>query len=237
MNDRAISVLVHGPSKSGKSTFAITSPAPRLLLDVEAASRFLQTPKIYWDPTQSEPPAYDGSWETCVVRVHDFDTALAAYAWLKSGRHPFKSVILDSISELQVKAKESVNGREKMQTQHWGELLAKISFFGRDLRDLTAHRYPLEAVVITATTWEKNGVQRPYLQGQVADQVSYWYDITGYLFVDQEIDENGAPHRVGKLLVSNHPNFEAGNRIPGLDSLLINPNIENILDTVFGPSV
>ena len=41
MSDRALTVLVHGPSKAGKTTFANTAPYPRLLLDVESASRFL----------------------------------------------------------------------------------------------------------------------------------------------------------------------------------------------------
>ena len=37
MSDRALSVLVHGHSKVGKTTFAATSPYPRLFLDVDHA--------------------------------------------------------------------------------------------------------------------------------------------------------------------------------------------------------
>lgn len=242
MNDRALSILVHGPSKAGKSTFAVTAPYPRLLLDVEAASRFLQVVKVYWDPMTQAPPVADGTWDTCVVRVHDFGVALKAYDWLKSGQHPFRSVILDSISELQVKAQEAVNARERMQTQHWGELLSKVGFFGRDLRDLTTNPItPIEAVVITAMSKEKGDeihkVMKPALQGQIADQVPYWYDITGYLFVDQEVDANNTPHEVRRLLTSKHPNFEAGSRVPGLEPIITAPNIETMLDTIFGPRV
>src|SRR5688572_5136732 len=74
VSDRALSVLVHGHSKVGKTTFAATAPYPRLLLDVEAASRFLPVVKTVWDPSQGPPPAADGTWDTCIVYVRDYNT-------------------------------------------------------------------------------------------------------------------------------------------------------------------
>jgi len=233
MTDRALSVLVHGHAKVGKTTFANTAPYPRLLLDVEAASRFLQCEKVYWDPMVDAPPEADGTWDTCIVRVTDFTTALKAYEWLKSGKHPFKSVILDSISELQVKAQELVAGRNQMKTQDWGTLLAKMAFFARDLRDLTVQKNPLEAVVVTAMSREVEGVLKPYLQGQIASQVAYWFDVTSYIFLDQVQDEAGNWVVVRKLLTDKNPSFEAGNRVPGLPIIIENPSIEGMLDTVF----
>jgi hypothetical protein len=238
MSDRALSLLIHGGPRSGKSTLAMTAPYPRLLLDVEASARFLNVNKIYWNPMTSAPPEADGTWDTCVVAVQDFDTALQAYAWLKSGNHPFRSVILDSIKELQVKAQEAVNGREKMQTQHWGELLMKVSFFGRDLRDLTSPSQvnQLEAVVVLAPTMDRgDGIQRPSLQGGVADQVPYWYDIAGYLYPNQEVDAGGQPHTVRHLYIGDNPMFISGSRAAGLPEDIANPNIEELISTIFGP--
>lgn len=238
MSDRALSILVHGESGAGKSTFSISAPTPTLFLDVEAGSRFLQTKKVKWNPQDGEaPPEADGTWETCVVTVHDFETALKAYEWLKSGKHPFKTVILDSISELQAKAQESINGRAQMQTQHWGQLLSKIAFFCRDLRDLTAHRSnPLEAVIVTAMSRDVEGVKRPYLQGQVASQVPYWFDICSYLFVDQKVDEETQQTKqVRRLLTAKHPQFEAKSRVPGLPAIIDEPNVNQMLESVFGP--
>lgn len=238
MTDRALSVLVHGHAKVGKTTFANTAPYPRLLLDVEAASRFLQCEKVYWDPMTDAPPAADGTWDTCIVRVTDFTTALKAYEWLKSGKHPFKSVILDSISELQVKAQELVAGRNQMKTQDWGTLLAKMAFFARDLRDLTVQKNPLEAVVVTAMSRDIDGVLKPYLQGQIASQVAYWFDVTSYIFLDQvQNPETGQWEVVRKLLTDKNPQFEAGNRIPGLPIIIENPSIEGMLDMVFPQKV
>ena len=237
MSDRALSVLVYGDSKSGKTTLAMTAPEPRLLLDVEAASRFVQAKKVHWNPLDgSAPPKYDGTWDTVVVIVHSFEVALKAYEWLKAGNHDFKSVILDSITELQVKAQEFVNGRNKMQTQHWGELLNKVAFFGRDLRDLTTNpNKPIEGVVIVATGTEKDGVHRPYLQGSVGTQVPYWYDLCGYYYVSQSVDTEGATVTDRNLLISKHPQYEAGNRVPGLPDVIQNPNISELLDAIFGP--
>ena len=56
MSDRALSVLVYGDSKSGKTTLAMTAPEPRLLLDVEAASRFVQAKKVHWNPLDGSAP-------------------------------------------------------------------------------------------------------------------------------------------------------------------------------------
>lgn len=238
MSDRALSILVHGESGAGKSTFSISAPTPTLFLDVEAGSRFLKTRKVKWNPLDGEdPPVDDGTWDTCVVIVHDFETALKAYEWLKSGKHPFKTVVLDSISELQAKAQESINGRAQMQTQHWGQLLSKIAFFCRDLRDLTAHKSnPLEAVIVTAMSRDVDGVKKPYLQGQVSSQIPYWFDICSYLFVDQVVEPGtNTAVPVRKLLTAKHPLFEAKSRVPGLPAIIDNPDVSNMLESVFGP--
>lgn len=230
-------MLVYGHSKAGKSTLSTSAPYPRLLLDVESASRFLlHLNKTYWDPMTEAPPVADGTWDTCVVNIESFDVAQKAYEWLKSGRHPFKSVIVDSISEMQVKAQEHINGRAQMKIQDWGRLLSEIGFFARDLRDLTTNRVnPIEAVVVTATLISEDGVQKPYLQGKVASQLPYFFDICGYYYIDQDVDEVGNATEVRRLFVGNNPNFETGHRVPGLDPVLTNPSIENLIEQVFGP--
>jgi hypothetical protein len=102
--------MVYGESKVGKSTFAVTAPYPRLMLDVEGGHRFLPINVKYWDPLREEPPAADGTWDTCVVNVTDYDTVLKAYQWLQIGKHQFKSLIIDSVSELQVKCVDNIAG-------------------------------------------------------------------------------------------------------------------------------
>lgn len=239
MSDRALSMLIHGHSKTGKSTLSVSSPYPRLYLDVESASRFLPIQRVVWDPN-NPPPIADGTWDTTVVYVREYDDVLKVYQWLATGQHQFKSLILDSISELQVRLKERIAGRGQLQTQQWGEILTNLAGLMRDFRDLTMHpTAPLEAVVLTAMTSERDGMYKPYLQGQLATVIPYFFDITGYLYMDQVPNEDPTqpPTEVRRLLTGKHPRFEAGarvgNRIP---PILDNPNISTMLDMVFGPA-
>lgn len=236
MSDRALSILVHGLAGAGKTTFAATAPKPLLLLDVEMASRFIKGRKIKWNPLTEAPPVADGTWEICVVSVNEFSKAQKAYEYLKSGRHPFKSVVVDSISELQSKAVENIKGRQQLQTQDWGKLLSVMAFFCRDLRDLTGDDdNTIEAVIITAMSKDYDGIIKPYLQGQIAAQVPYWLDITGYLYVSQVPDANGVLVDTRNLLIGNHPNYEAKSRVPGLPTVIDNPDVSAMLDNIFGP--
>lgn len=236
MSDRALSILVHGLAGAGKTTFAATAPKPLLLLDVEMAARFIKGRKIKWNPLTEAPPVHDGSWDICVVSVNEFKKAQTAYEYLKSGRHPFKAVVVDSISELQSKAVENIKGRQQLQTQDWGKLLSVMAFFCRDLRDLTGDDdNTIEAVIITAMSKDYDGIIKPYLQGQIAAQVPYWLDITGYLYVSQVPDANGVLTDTRNLLIGNHPNYEAKSRVPGLPTVIEHPDVAAMLDNIFGP--
>lgn len=238
MSDRSLTMLVHGMAGSGKSTLASTAPKPLLYLDVEMSSRFLRGRKKKWNPLTEAPPVADGSWDICVVTLDEFQKAQKAYEYLKSGRHPFKSVVVDSISELQSKAVENIKGRQQLQTQDWGKLLSVMSFFCRDLRDLAGTDDNMEAVVITAMSRDYDGIVKPYLQGQIASQVPYWFDITAYLYVQQVADPTtGEVHDTRNLLVGNHPNYEAKSRVPGLPTVIENPDITVMLDNIFGEDV
>ena len=217
--DRSLTIMVYGESKVGKSTFAVTAPYPRLMLDVEGGHRFLPINVKYWDPIREEPPVADGTWDTVVVQVRDYDVVMKTFQWLQSGKHQFKSLIIDSISELQVKCMDNIAGTEQMKMQQWGELLRHMGALLRDLRDLTMHpTQPLEAVVLTAMARKgQDGVYRPYLQGQLAVQAPYFYDILGAITVEQVAnpDPMQAPYKVRRMYVERTPDYEAGERVQG----------------------
>ncbi len=238
--NKSLTLMIHGESKTGKSTLAVSAPEPRLMHDVEGGHKFLPIKVKYWDPMTSEPPEYDGSWDTCVVVTTSYDQMLRSFAWLQSGKHPFKSVIVDSISELQVKAIESIAGREQLQLQTWGELLRAITGLMRDLRDLTMHpSNPLQAVVLTAMTREQNGVRRPYLQGQSAVTAPYLYDITGYLAIEEwpDPDPTKPPGKYRRLHIQQGAKFIAGERVGGRLGTVVeqdNLSIVHMIDTIHG---
>lgn len=239
MSDRSLSFLVYGTAGSGKTTFSTTGPKPLLLLDVEMASRFVKAEikKIQWNPLTENPPVDDGTWDICVVKINEWKKAEKAYEWLKSCNHPFKTVVIDSISELQSKAIEDINGRKQFQTQDWGKLLSRMSFYCKDLRDLTGDdNNHIEAVVVTAMAKQDQDVLKPFLQGSISAQIPYWFDITAYLYVTQEPDHNGEVIDTRNLLVGRHANFEAKSRVPGLPNVISTPNISVMLDNIFGPA-
>ena len=239
---RSLTIMVYGESKVGKSTFAVTAPYPRLMLDVEGGHRFLPITVKYWDPIREEPPVADGTWDTVVVNVRDYDVVLKTFQWLQTGKHQFKSLIIDSISELQVKCMDSIAGTEQMKMQQWGELLRHMGALLRDLRDLTMHpTQPLEAVVLTAMARPSaDGRMRPYLQGQLAIQAPYFYDILGAINVETmpNPDPLQAPFKVRRMYVERTDEYEAGERVQGRLGKIVEQQdlgIERMLDMIFGP--
>jgi hypothetical protein len=239
---RSLSALIYGPSKAGKSTLAITSPYPRLMLDVEASARFLPIQGKVWDPMREEPPVADGTWDTCVVPTLDYNTVLKVYQWLQLGRHQFKSLVIDSISELQVKLIDQVAGSDQLKMQHWGELLRSLGSLLRDLRDLTMHpTNPLEAVVLTSMQREgQDGRFKPYLQGQIQVVAPYLFDILGYLRIEQypNPDPSQPPYKIRRLYIESTEFAEAGERVQGRLGSIVEQqdlSVETMLDKIYGP--
>lgn len=240
---RSLSLLVHGESKVGKTTLAVTAPGPRLLLDVEAAHRFVINPAqtVYWDPKTSAAPECDGSWDTCVVPVRTYEDMQEAYKYLKLGRHCFSSLIIDSISELQVKLIDQIVGPEQIRMQQWGQLFRALSDMLRGMRDLTMHpTNPLEAVVLTAMTKDgQDGKKHPFLQGQVQVVAPYLFDILGYLRVEEypHPDPTMGTYRVRRLYVEATDFAEAGERVQGRLGSIVEQDdlsIETMLDKIYG---
>lgn len=241
--DAAMSMVLYGPSKNGKSTLAgLTTPVPRLILDTESAARFLPTKKVYWDPTKDAPPEDDGTWETCIVSVDNFRTAQKAYDYLKSGKHPFNSVILDSISELQDKAKGEISNRAQMRIQDWGTLGSKMSYLAADLRDLTTNSAkPVKAVVVVATALEPRYGEsgdlidkgRPAAEGSFRRKIQHYFDLVGYVYLAQVPNEDGELESIQCMQVANSDKFEVGSRVPSLPPIISEPDIDQIIDDSF----
>lgn len=226
-----INAVIFGPSKAGKTWLADTAPGPRLILDAEGKTRFLPSRKVYWDPMAAGPPEADGTWETCIVPVRSYKTLEQTRDWLVSGSHPFRSAVLDSISEAQQRAVDDVAGIKQMQTQDWGTLLRMVAGLARSLRDLTTHpTNPLDAVVINAMTRRgDDGVERPFLQGQMEDRLPYFFDLVNYLCIVPGPD--GKPIR--RLIVEPAPGFATGEAVGGaLGPYIDDPNLTEMLAAV-----
>ena len=247
---RPLSLLVHASSKTGKTTLSSTAPLPLLALDAEGGWSFMgHSPTLirlygrplnitYWDPCAGPPPVYDGSWEICVAQIVSWQALECAYNWLVTGNHSFKSLVIDSITELQRRCRMNlVAPTEQMKMQHWGQLLTLMDATIRGLRDLKDNMHnPLEVVVFIAETRMMDGKWRPSMQGQIVTALPYWMDIVGYLFVETEMDANGQPLRaVRKMLIGPHTMYESGERVQGAlgGDIITDPNIQSMLTTIY----
>lgn len=240
----ALSALIHGPSKAGKSTLSFTSPLPLLVLDAEGSTKFIdehgfksgrRLRKIHWNPATEKAPRYDGSWEVCVVQAVTWASIDLAYKRLKMEPHDFVSMTMDSVTEVQRKCKANL-GVSAMQQQDWGRLLDEMDRIIRGFRDLTLMpNNTLQVAVFIAETRNEDGLWTPYMQGAVKTSLPYWVDICGYVHQVKVKDANGAPTiRQVNMLAANHPQYVAGERVQGrLPELIASPDFTQILRTIY----
>lgn len=215
------------------SWLADTTPAPRVVIDAEAGSRFTPSRKVGWDPTREAPPVADGTWDTAIVTVQNFQTVQKAYEWLASGQHPFRSVVMDSVSEVQQRCVDDISGTNQMRQQDWGQLLRVLSDLIRKFRDLVTHpTNPFDAVIFIAMTKQNgDGTWIPWMQGSMATTFPYYVDLAAYLNVVPL--EDGS--QVRRLFCGSFTGFETGNRLAGrVPDVIDNPNISEILAMVRG---
>lgn len=225
-----INMIVFGPQKHGKSWLGDTAPGPRLVLDAEGGSRFTPSRKRVWDPSTEPVPEYDGTWDTVIVYVHAYRDVERAYEWLNSGQHPFRSTIIDSISEVQQRVIDDIAGRNQMSQPEWGTLLRTVSEMIRKFRDLSTHpTNPLDAVVLIAMSNLVDGVNRPYMQGAIKTTMPYYVDICSYLVMAPKDDGTV----VRRLFVDPVAGFETGQRVGGcLGAFIDEPSVSGMVKSV-----
>jgi hypothetical protein len=205
------------------------------VLDAEGSWRFIKVKKKHWDPMLEPIPRYDGTWEACIVTVTQWEQVLQILRHLTQVEHDFKSVVVDSITEIQRRLKANLKGTEAMLIQDWGQLLTQMDAVIRAYRDLTLLPGSVECVVMIAETREDKGKWKPYMQGQIGISLPYLVDICGYLYVDNVADANGQmTEKVRRLFIGTHPSFESGERVQGtLGDVVDNPVISEMIDTIF----
>jgi hypothetical protein len=220
-----LTLVVHGESGVGKTWLGATAPGPRLIIDAEGGSGWTPGKKVAWDVDKGTPPP--DTEETCVSTVKNFKTLGLILQWLQSGQHPFRSVVLDSLTEIQKRCLDNITGVEQADQRAWGEVLRKMEGLVRTFRDLTIpNGVPtLDTVVFVAGSQVKDGVTRPHLQGQLGNTLPYFVDAVGYLYLKQ--DEDGEIAR--QLLVAPVGGYVAKDRTGKFGTVIPNPNVADML--------
>ena len=198
-----------GDAKTGKTSLAETAPGPRLILDAEGGTNWLSSKTISWNPLDGPPPTDLDSNVSVVVQVFDWELIDRINNWLRKGAHEFKSVILDSLTEIQKQAKRSVTD-QGFKIQDWGSLYSLMDPVLRELRDLThIPGSPVECVVLVALANTREDRTVPDIQGSMARALAGQVDTIGYLRPGA-MSSDGTVDR--EMLVDARQGIAAGDR-------------------------
>lgn len=239
---QTLAAVIHGESGAGKSFFGGTTPSPRLVLDSEGGSRFIKANRrsVKWDPLTQEPPKADGTWDACFVQVTTWKQLYAAYQWLSSGRHGFKSVIIDSLTEAQKRLVDDIAGVDQPTLQDWGTIGRNLEDMIRKFRDLTVHETNPVSVIMLCLSHLRDGETRPYLKGQLELSLPAFVDVVGYLYTEASQTENKIERRMliepaNKIIAKDR----TGALVDKYGSVVPNANFSTwleILEAEFGTS-
>lgn len=207
---RRVFLLIHGPYGTGKTTLANTAPGPRLVLDAEGGSYDVDKPIYLLDPEEMtvhtypamEPIPWAGAKTaidkdaTVIVDIVDYQSYRLALDLVKTGNHPFNSVILDSLTEIQKQLKDALRpvtfgDYVKADYDVWDQLLEFMEADVRAFRDLKrpSSKRPVNFVIVAASNVEEHP-RRPVLQGGLRKSLPGFVDLEGYLHVEYVTDED-----------------------------------------------
>ena len=129
--------LVHGGSGSGKTVLMATMPSPLL---ISAESGLLSLRKANLERLIAAGVFQPGTvdLDVKVIKVSNVDDLTQAHAWCKQHAYSsgFRSIGLDSISEIMEQVLSNAKAQVKDPRQAYGELIEKGSMLVRAFRDL-----------------------------------------------------------------------------------------------------
>jgi len=221
-------LLIYGESGTGKTTLAGSSdevPEMRkvLFLDVEGGTLSI---KDKFPNVES-------------VRIKNWVDMQSVYNELYAGNHGFRTIVLDSLTEIQKMSMDTV--MRKLVEQHeerdsdvpgireWNINIEQTRKFVRSFRDL-----PINTIFTALSRQDKNprtGAIRtkPYLSGKVADEVAGFLDVVAYLYTKEVEGENKR-----MLLCGATQDVVAKDRTDRLPVVIQSPNMTTIWKAVKG---
>jgi len=241
-----LSIALHGGPGMGKTTLAATAPGPRLHIDTEGGNEWLAGKVTPWTDLGKLPEGIDEA-TTVTVNVsgdHAIEIFQAIYQWLMSGKHPFNSVILDSLSEMQQRIidKQTPIGAGDPD---WVSVVRIMSKMIRDLKDLKNHPVkPLQAIIFICGTDQKMSDKRviaiqPALTGQLATKLPHFVDVCGYTTLVWDTENQSHVQYLQILPMDDVLKVKDRTSPPGRVGLsstygptIVNPNIITMLQVV-----
>lgn len=223
------SFVIYGDTKVGKTWLASTAPRPVLFIDAEAGGmRHVPGPHVEWDPSGPPPDMPDDA--VCAVTVTTFHDVVEVVQWISQGGLPFRSVVIDSVTEAQSRLVRQIAPNSQPRIQDWGAIGRELDDAVAQLRDDT-HRQGMHCVLVCGLTHDTDGKAKPMLRGYMRDHLGYKVDIIGCLH--RQTDEAGESRRLLQLVPD--AKVQAGRRDGGaLDDWEWDPDLTDLCERLEG---
>ncbi len=219
-------ILIYGDSGTGKTTLAgsadaVPSMRPVLFVDIEGGTESLK---------HSYP-------EVDTVRVTTWKEMQQVYNALHEGNHPYRTVVLDSLSEIQKFNMYNIM-QDLMQKRpdldpdvpgmrEWGKNLEQMRRMVRGFRDL--HMHTIFTALSNSDKDQKTGLttMQPMLSGKLAKEVAAFLDVVMYYYVKQIGDGSDAEFK--RLLLTQKTDSQiAKDRTGRLPMIIESPTMMEI---------
>jgi AAA domain len=226
--DQRLKLLIYGDSGKGKSVLAASADevpemSPVLYINAEAGA--LSVAKFY-----------PGVHVLPLEKFMDLEKILQE---LRRGNHPYKTVVVDSLTELHKKsmekimvdtvAKDKERDAEIPSQREWGKAGLQVQKVIRYFRDLPLH---VIFVALEAEQGEEGSPKTtgPALPGKLLKEVPGYMDVVGRMYTRIVKDEKKEEIVKRILWTGNHPRILAKDRSAELPALIENPTMTIIYD-------
>lgn len=232
--DNYVSMITYGRSGTGKTTFASTWPKPMLLLDIK-------------DDGTDSIKDIEG---VDVLTIDNWDDFERIYWFLKSGDHEYKSIHIDTVTQLQDKCKDHVTKGARMVTQNqWGEIAGMMGTWVMNYRDLTeekihVHFIAQDRLTESDTDEEEDNqidpIVGPRLMPSLASKVNAAVKVIGNTYISEVVskeDNKMSKADVFRMRLGPHAYYITKIRKPKkakMPSYIDDPTFDTIMDIMQG---
>lgn len=248
-----LKMLIHSPAGSGKTHFLGTAKGdprltPMLICDFEGGVRSIRSKVrlISLDDLGTIKPEEGG---IDVVRIRDMDDFNKVYEIISSDDHPYKTLAVDSLSELNylnlttateiAAAADSRHDPDLPEIGDYNRNNVQMKKLIRFFRDLEMH------TIFTTISGEQQDARtklmqyRPALTGKLVNEIPGLLDVVGYLAVIEDTDEEGNAVTYRALLMTPSERYMAKARVDEaapvqLPEMYANPTLPGLLDLLDG---